>query len=243
MPSLFGNNCAVKAKSISVYLPRCGFPGWTDEGTYFLVGQFVDDGCPGAGVGTTTCTKTRKSCHQDDTYIPGPFGTGTCFDFDGGGSLISQTNTVKHWNASCGNDHGYLSEEYTLDLLKEDADEILDEGAIGEKEFGTFTDLSYDESGLLGTPYPYDFSGDGSLIAVHYVEDPAEPDKTSFIVKSRLQFVPCKDHYVKLFYPQDGGPCTRTVESCTPGDTVTIDPPEDYGSYDIRACAAEDTCS
>lgn len=230
--------CCPRWKSISAYKLKCGFDGFVDWRTRFLGGQFIDDGCTiegvDFGVGTTNCSYNRYTCERNEnTYIPGPAGTGDCFIF-GPGPEVSRTNTSLHVEAPCGDDYGNLIDEYTKEMLLADIDLLITAMDFAALDWDTGAEMTFDPAGT-----PVQTEGGFSYVAAYYTDD---SDNPTWIQMIKLAYKPATPKICLVFWPQDGSPCTRTIQDVTIGEEVIIHPPDTPGYIEVFECCAANIC-
>ena len=74
--------------------------------------------------------------------------------------------------------------------------------------------------------------GDSFPIAMRYTDNVSAP---SFVQLGKLVIRPSGNSYCKIFYPLGSDVCTSAETiSCEPDVEIEIDPPAEWGRYEIR---------
>ena len=212
-------------KKVTAYKAKVGFTGYLGTGCFLTANWGDENGAPApwtasvtldykTGLGTGTWPSGSFSV---DRSTPAPLGwpPSGC---DGGG-----TNT--HCRNDADQDYGDLSDEYTDEMLSSHVDDLLAGCDISSVSDGGISSATYDSEGAVTCS-----SGSGScdFTAFYY-----KAEDGSWATKGKFSFVAWSDSYCLVETP-DGGSPTYTTVSCTPGSTITIDPPSAPGTVIVQ---------
>lgn len=236
--------CCMQYKKISASKSKCGYSGFQDANNKYLSmssTQAIGGGCgPGCSYNVTidrkTCAESGDRC-GDDMVCCGPTT-----------EVTSDTSkrVYKQYSEDCCcccDDHENFFDEdtyslstlYTKGMLESDVDELKAGVSWDDLEWGQCAFPYWSGSSI--DPSIFDCAG-GAYVE-YYADDETNP---SYIQKSWLKFIATGTAYCKVFYPQDGGACTREIVSCTKGEEVEVDPPDELGHAMIFQCCKEDVC-
>jgi hypothetical protein len=228
--------------SVIAEFSKFGYPAFDGSARRFLKKTFVDDGCPDAeppgGIGTVICEYDECGVEQFLSTTGGPGGE---LDYcevsvcpSGEESFRSATQLdIACGEDGCGDDHIYLSDEFTTLKLEEIVDRLLD-GAAPETESEDCCAVpSFSEGDCNVIEVSFNNNCTGGILSFFYSDNNLLNEETSYIQKRKVILKNQNDKkYCKRVFNINGSKISESQITIS-GDVFVLDPPDELGWIEL----------